>query len=201
MREAGGKPARGAVPRRGAARVAQAWIELKTDDPAAMSALAIARQQLPAGRRLVHLRRARLVELTGSLPSGAALERRLHESTRFYNPHKESCHVRFQPSDRAPMEPGDQAILVTERGATRREAAERWWQHATGERIAVREAVVWVLRFESGADARSEAEALTVVRDRRHGLFCNPNAQQAARSGAEVPLPWIDEGAAGGNSE
>jgi hypothetical protein len=56
----------------------------------------------------------------------------------------------------------------------------------------VREAVAWRLRFEKGEDAPARAAELAVLSGRRHGLLCNPNAQDHAVAVAgRVPLPWI----------
>lgn len=171
--------------------VAQAWIALRSEDPEADSALAVARRDLEAARRLVSLRRLRLFELAGALPDDGTLATRLHESTRFYNPAKERCAVRTRADERAPLTADERALLVVERGGARRPAAERWWRHATGERVEVVEATVWVLGFEPGADASELARELAVVRDRRHGLFCNPHFQDWALATGDVPLPWM----------
>jgi hypothetical protein len=172
---------------------AQAWIELKTDDPAAVSALVVVRTRLDAGHGLVRLRRLRLIELRGALPSGASLEERLHASTWFYNPHKETCVVRTGVSQAAPIGTDEQALLVSERDNVRREAAERWWRHAFGRRIEVREAIVWALTFEEGIDAARRAEELMCVTDYRHGLFANPHAQDCLHAVDGIPLPWLAE--------
>jgi hypothetical protein len=172
-------------------RQAQAWIELRADDPAAVSALGVARARLAAGRGLRGLRRFRVIELQGALPGSEALQVHLHESTWFYNPHKESCLLRTAERDPAPGAPGVETILVVERGSPRRAAAERWWRHETGRRIAVREAVAWVLEFAPGTDAASSAESLMTVRDQVHGLFANPHAEAAARASGTIPLAWI----------
>jgi hypothetical protein len=178
-----------------AARTAQAWIELNTADPEAVSALRVARADLEAARRLTGLRRLRLIELTGVLPERQALEELLHRSTQFYNPHKERCSVRLSAADATPVPEEAAVVLVCEHGSERRPAAERWWQHETGEPLEVREGVVWVLSFEPGAPALELAGELTTLRDRRRGLLCNPHCQDAAVSGAVVPLPWIREAA------
>jgi hypothetical protein len=172
------------------ARVAQAWVELRSDDPEAVSALTIARTRLPAGRRLASLRRMRLFELAGRLPAAAALTDLLHRSTQFYNPHKERCTVRTSGGAVAGIGPAAWVALVADREGERRRAAERWWHHETGESVEVREAVAWVMEFEGRAE-RGDVESLTVVTDRRHGLLCNPHAQRWALSEADVPLPWI----------
>jgi hypothetical protein len=181
--------------KRGDMRVAQAWVELKTRDPEAVSALGVARAYLPEGGTLRELRRVRCIELEGPLPGRAELLDLLHRSTQFYNPHKERIALRIEPSDPAPVPAGAQVVLVTERGATARPAAERWWLHETGERIGVREGVAWILGFEPGTDAAAGASGLAVLRDRRHGLLCNPHSQEHRQSDAAVPLPWIEGGA------
>ncbi|MGH7741250.1 MAG: hypothetical protein ACRENS_04435 [Candidatus Eiseniibacteriota bacterium] len=178
-----------------ATRIAQAWVELNTSDPEAVSALRVARTHLAAGRQLTGLRRLRLIELEGRLPDAAALEELLHRSTQFYNPHKERCTVRLEASDPAPVPADAAVVLVCERGSERRPAAERWWLHETGEPLEVREGVTWVLSFEPGAPAAVLAAELTTLHDRRHGLLSNPHAQDAAVSGAAVPLPWIRDAA------
>ena len=169
----------------------QAWIELNTRDPEAVSALASARAHLAAGVSLQELRRLRLIELRGPLPDRAAVEEMLHRSAQFYNPYKERCTLRSSAAEAAPVPPGAQVVLVTERGAERRAAAERWWMHESGEKIDVLEGVAWVLAFESGMRAAECAAELAVLRDRRHGLLCNPHSQEHRLSGADVPLPWI----------
>ena len=174
-----------------AARVAQAWVELNTADPEAVSALRVARANLVAGRRLSSLRRMRLIELSGRLPERAALEELLHRSTQFYNPHKERCTVRLAASDPTLVMAGAAVVLVCERGSERRPAAERWWQHETGEALEVREGTAWVLSFEPGAAALELAAELTTLRDRRHGLLANPHSQDSSISGDAAPLPWI----------
>lgn len=174
---------------------AQAWVELNTADPEAVSALRVARAHLEAGRALTGMRRLRLIELGGPLPERPILEELLHRSTQFYNPHKERCTVRLSDSEAAPVPEGAAVVLVCERGSERRPAAERWWLHETGASIEVREGVAWVLSFESGASALDLAGELTTLRDRRHGLLSNPHCQDAAVSAARVPLPWITEAA------
>src|SRR6185503_19339440 len=104
----------------------------KTDDPEAASALAVARRRLPAGAKLTSVRRLRLIELEGPLPSRASQEALLHRSTRFYNPAKERCVLRTRRTERAPLEEHEHAVLVWEREGERRSAAERWWRHETG---------------------------------------------------------------------
>ena len=61
-----------------ARKQAQAWIELKADDPEAVSALGVARVHLPAGSTLAGLRRFRLFELAGVLPDRTRMEELLH---------------------------------------------------------------------------------------------------------------------------
>jgi len=178
------------TPRATTPRVAQAWIELRSDDPEAVSALEIARRRVTGGRRLRSLRRIRLFELTGPLPTYAKLADLLHRSTQFYNPHKEVCTVRMRGGALPATDDSTWVALVTDRDGGRREAAERWWLHETGEVVEVREGIAWVLSFDQPVD-EADAEELTVLRDRRHGLLCNPHAQQWALSGADVPLPWI----------
>jgi hypothetical protein len=179
-----------------AAQTAQAWVELNAEDPEAVSAHAVARERLEAGRGLAGVRRLRLIELSGALPGRAELEALLRRSTRFYNPHKERCSLRLAASERAPVEAGDQLVRVIERGAGRAAAAERWWRHETGSRIEVREGIVWVLTFESGVPAGERAAELAWARERRRGLFCNPHSQDGLTSGAEPPIPWLEETAA-----
>lgn len=172
--------------------VAQAWIELVSDDPEAVSALAVARAHLPAGRALRTLRRLRLFELSGALPTRAQLEDLLHRSIQFYNPHKERCAVRTAASDPAPLVDGEHAVLVFERGEERRGGAERWWKHETGREIEVREGLAWAMTFEPPAANPAEAiEDLTVVRGRRHGLLCNPHAQEYRVATGPIPMPWL----------
>lgn len=179
--------------RRAAARVAQAWVELRTADPEAVSALAVARVHLPAGAGLRSLRRARVFELRGALPGREEMDALLHRSIQFYNPHKELCRVRLAPEDPAPLADAERAVLVFDRGEERRPGAERWWKHETGRAIEVREGVAWMLGFEpSVRDTEAAVEELTVLRDRRHGLFCNPEAQEHRFAAAAIPLPWMN---------
>jgi len=174
----------------------QAWIELRTDDPEAVSALAVAHARLGGGQTLLGLRRLRLFELSGPLPGTAEIEDLLHRSTWFYNPHKERCQVRASTREASPATAGEQAVLVVERGAERSTPAERWWLHETGQAVEVRVGLAWLLRFEPGEGAAARAQELAVVRDRGHGLLCNPNAQDhAVAPAARVPLPWIGSGA------
>ena len=178
------------------ARCVQAWVELRTDDPEAVSALAVARARLSEGRGLTGVRRFRLFELSGPLPVRAEIEDLLHRSTWVYNPHKERCSVRASAREASPAAAGEQAVLVVERGAERCPAVERWWLHETGQPIEVRMGWTWVLRFEREEDAAARAGELAVVRGREHGLLCNPNAQDHALApAARIPLPWIVPGA------
>jgi hypothetical protein len=171
---------------------AQAWIELRTADPEAESALGVIRAHMPSGRAVRALRRLRLLELGGPLPARVALEALLHRSIQFYNPHKERCAVRIAASDPAPIGADEHVVLVWERNGERREGAERWWRHETGQEIVVREGVAWVLGLESGtADPAAAVEDLAVLRDRRHGLFCNPHAQEYRIATGAPPIPWM----------
>ena len=171
-------------------KVAQAWIELKADDLEAASALEVARGQLAAGQHLQRLRRIRLIELEGRLPAREKLEDLLHGSTQFYNPHKERCVVRLTAEESPPLQAGERAVLVTERDGSRRAAAERWWQHETGEKVSVREGTAWALTFDSSAES-AKAHDLALVRGRRHGLLCNPHSQECRWAEDHVPVPWI----------
>lgn len=171
--------------------VAQAWIWLRADDPAAVSALTVARRSLAAGRGLASLRRFRLFELRGKLPPRAELEELLHRSSQFFNPHKEECLVRTRVGEATPVEAGEQAVLVFDRGGERRPCAERWWRQVAGATVEVREGVAWALRFEPGVDAAAAALDLAVLRDQAHGLLCNPHAQEHRVSGAKLPLRWL----------
>jgi hypothetical protein len=174
------------------AQVAQAWVEPVTDDPEAVSALEVARAHLPAGRALRSLRRVRLFELCGALPGREEFETLLHRSIQFYNPHKERCLVRFAADEQAPLRAGECAVLVFDRGEERRAGAERWWRHETGTAIEVREGVAWLLGFDPGVGGSAGSlEELTVLRDRRHGLLCNPHAQDHRFANAVIPLPWM----------
>lgn len=171
---------------------AQAWIRLTSDDPEAVSALAVARAHLPGGEALRSLRRVRVLELTGPLPERAGLEDLLHRSIQFYNPHKERCTVRTAAGEAPPVAAEEPVVLVLDRGEERRSGAERWWKHETGRSVEVREAVAWVLGFEPGTpDPAGAAAELAVLRDRRHGLFCNPHAQEHRVATGEIPLPWM----------
>lgn len=171
--------------------VAQAWIELRSDDPAAVSAFAVARARLAAGRSLGGLRRLRLIEVTGALPAPREVDALLHRSIQFYNPHKERCTLRFATADAAPTGAGEVLVCVTDRGGERRPGAERWWRHQTGEQADVRESVVWALRFEGAADPLAAARELALLVDRHQGLLCNPHAQTMDVTAGEIPLPWI----------
>lgn len=174
------------------ATVAQAWIELTSDDPEAASALAVARAHLPAGRALKSLKRMRLFELSGPLPPRAILEGLLHRSIQFYNPHKERCVVRAGAGDAAPLAGEERAVLVFDRGEERRAGAERWWRQETGREIEVREGTAWVMSFDPlETDPAGAAAELAVLRDRRHGLLCNPNAQEHRVADGAIPLPWM----------
>lgn len=182
--------------KRVAARVAQAWVELLTDDPEAVSALAVVHAHLPEGRTLTSLRRGRLFEMCGALPGREEIQALLHRSIQFYNPHKERCVVRASAADPAPLAAEEHVVLVFDRGEERRAGAERWWRHETGKAIEVRESVTWVLSFApSVRDVAGAAEQLTVLRDRRHGLLCNPHAQEHRLAVGEIPLPWMTSGA------
>ncbi|TMQ68623.1 MAG: hypothetical protein E6K78_00425 [Candidatus Eisenbacteria bacterium] len=165
----------------------QAWVELMSDDPEAVSALAVARARLPAARDLGQLRRLRLIEVSGPLPGRRQLEELLHRSIQFYNPHKERCTLRMGVADPVPLGGSERVALVFERGGERRAAAERWWRHETGEEVEVREGVAWALRLENGA----ALEDLALVRGRHHGLLCNPHSQELRLAVGEVPCPWM----------
>lgn len=170
----------------------QAFIELRSEDAEAESALAVARTRLEAARGLQTLRRVRLFELTGALPAATEVAALLHRSTRFYNPAKERCTVRASAGDPAPFRDHEHLVRVVDRALDRRTAAERWWKHETGAKVEVREALVWALGFEPGVDAAAMTEALAVVRDRAQGLLSNPHFQDAAvAQGARPPWPWI----------
>ena len=173
------------------ARTVQVWIEPIADDPEAISAREVAVRTFASGRGLKGLRRMRLVEITGALAEPEEVRKHLHESTQFYNPHKERCHVRWSAGDPAPCSAGEHAVLVLERGGDRREAAERWWRHATGEAVKVREGVAWLVTPEAESGAAALMEELVIVRDRRHGLLCNPNAQERREAKGVIPVPWL----------
>ena len=173
-------------------QTAQAFVELRADDPEAMSALGVAQAHLEAGRGLASLRRLRLFELSGELPPRGTLETLLHRSTQFYNPSKERCTVRAADSEDVPFAPDEHVVLVFERDGERRTAEERWWKHETGTKIEVREGVVWALRFVSADGAVAAAAALATATDRRQGLLCNPQFQESRMATPdELPLPWM----------
>ena len=170
----------------------QAFIENRSDDPEAVSALEVARSRLAAGARLRQVRRLRVFELQGPLPGRREVEDLLHRSTRFYNPAKERCTVRRSSAEPAPFAEEEALVLVVDRGLERRPPAERWWRHETGEKVEVREGVVWALAFEPGADAAREAASLAAVTDRAHGLLSNPHFQSwSAGTGEHPPWPWL----------
>jgi len=171
--------------------VVQALVELKGHDPEAVSALRVAQRELPDGAGLRRLRRWRLIELRGTLPSADEIAELLHRSTQFYNPGKERCIVRTDESAATPVRDDEQVLLVVERGAERRPAAERWWRHQTNERVEVREGWVWGLTFEPGVDAARAARALALATDRRHGLFANPHAQDCKHAEHALPMAWL----------
>ncbi len=170
---------------------AQVFVELRAEDPEAVSAFAVARERLAAGRGLRALRRWRVFELTGALPAREELEALLHGSIQFYNPAKERVHVRVHEADPTPAAAGESLVLVLERGGERRPGAERWWRHETGARIEVREAVAWGLRFEPGEDVAARTAELAVTRDRAHGLLANPHVQDARVRTDAPPLDWL----------
>lgn len=172
---------------------AQAFIELRAADPEALSAYSVAHATLESGQPLLGVRRFRVFELAGSLPPKATLSELLHRSTQFYNPSKERCVVRSSSTDPTPATPDEQLVLIFDRGGERRVGAERWWRGETGARIEVREGVCWALRFAPELSAPTQAEALTVMTDREHGLLCNPNSQEwrGAVAPGTAPLPWI----------
>jgi hypothetical protein len=175
-----------------AVSLVQAFVELRSEDPEATSALAVARDRLEAGRRLAALRRLRVFELAGPLPEPALVEELLHRSTRFYNPVKERCTVRAAESAPAPFRADETWVLVLDRGLERRPAAERWWRHETGARVEVREGTAWALAFEPGEEAGRATAALAAVTDRAHGLLCNPQFQDwRAGAGSSPPWPWL----------
>lgn len=176
----------------GTPTLVQAYIELRTEDPEATSALGVARGRLEAGRRLAALRRLRVFELTGALPEPKIVAGLLHRSTRFYNPVKERCTVRADESAPAPFGADETWVLVLDRGFERRPAAERWWRHETGTRIEIREGTAWVLAFEPGEDATRATASLAAVTDRAHGLLSNPQFQDCRPgAGASPPWPWL----------
>jgi hypothetical protein len=176
--------------------VMQAWIELRTDDPAAVSALAVARAGFVASSAPEELRRARLVEICGSAKSRAEVEALLHASTQVYNPHKERCTVRAGAAAPLPGPAGAEYVVVWDRDGERRPAVERWWRHETAEEIEVREAVVWMVRFAPGVEAAPAARELAQLRDARHGLLCNPWSQSMRVGAARAAGAWIAPDAA-----
>jgi hypothetical protein len=174
-------------------KVAQAWVELISEDPEALSALEVARRRLDAGRGVGRLRRVRLLELTGPLPPRERLEGLLHGSTQFYNPHKERCTVRLSGQDPPPLAAGEHAVLVFERDGIRRPAAERWWRHETGDTVEVAEGTVWALTLETKEQSPDVIEDLSQVRGRRHGLLSNPHSQDYRVAEDRVPIPWLTD--------
>jgi len=171
---------------------AQAFVEMRVEDPEAESALAVARERLAAGRALADLRRLRLFELAGALAGPDVIAARLHASTQFYNPAKERCRIRTSSADPAPLAANEALVLVFERGGERRPAAERWWRHQERRRVEIREGVVWVLTAAPGADPAELAGELAVLRDRGHGLLANPHVEEhRVCVGEAPPLDWI----------
>lgn len=173
-------------------RTVQAWVELRSEDPEALSAAGVAERRLEAARDLTSLRRVRLFEMTGPLPAKRSVETLLHRSIQFYNPHKERCFVRAAARDAIPAQAAEVVILIGDTGDERRPAAERWWEHQTGERIEVREGIAWLASFGTGGDDLARAEELAVARDRHRGLLCNPHAQWHRVAAGRVPLPWFE---------
>jgi hypothetical protein len=170
----------------------QAFVELRAEDAEAVSALAVARARLKAGKGLRSLRRVRVFEITGVLPSRSEVEALLHRSTRFYNPAKERCTVRAAEGEATPFREDERMVLVVDRGLDRRPAAERWWRHETGTRVEVREGLAWALAFEPGVDAERSAKGLAEVRDRSRGLLANPHFQDwRPGAGSHPPFPWV----------
>jgi hypothetical protein len=184
------------APRKPSRKVAQAWVELISEDPEALSALEVARRRLDAGRGLERLRRVRLLELTGPLPARDRVEALLHGSTQFYNPHKERCTVRLTGQDPAPLADGERAVLVFEKDGVRRPAAERWWRHETGDAVEVAEGTVWALTYDMNATPEA-IEDLARVQGRGHGLLSNPHSQDYRIAKERVPLPWLTEAGLG----
>lgn len=178
---------------KGAAKpLVQAYVELRAEDPEAVSALGVARERLAAGRALRSLRRVRVFELRGELPGRAETAELLHRSTRFYNPAKERCTLRTSADERAPFRDEEALVLVVDRGLERRTAAERWWKHETGAKVEVREGTAWALEFAPGTDVTAAAAELAAVSDRAHGLLSNPHFQDwRSGQGASPPWPWI----------
>ncbi len=169
------------------------FVELRATDPEATSALQVARAHLDGGAALLSLRRWRLFELRGEIPAAAELESRLHHSTQFYNPAKERGTVLGEGHGVSPAAPDEALVLVFDRGGERRPAAERWWKHDGGSKVEVREGTVWALRFEGGAPAEEQVEAIAVTTSRASGLLCNPHSQEWrwAAAGTQPPLDWI----------
>ncbi len=66
-----------------AAVVVQGWIEPISTDLEAVSAFEVVRQRLDHGGRLGAMRRMRLIELSGALPSPEGVGELLHRSTQF----------------------------------------------------------------------------------------------------------------------
>ena len=176
--------------------VAQAWVTLHADDPEAVSALAVARAHLEGCADLETLRKLRVFELRGPLPGRREIEALLHRSTQFYNPHKEGCALRLSAEEAAPLAPGERVALVWDRGGERRPAAERWWLHETGKRIEVREGVAWAIHFTGKRAIGERVRDLIELKDRRHGLLCNPHSQEYRLATSDLPLPWWEEGRA-----
>jgi hypothetical protein len=174
-----------------ATRTIQVWVEAIADDPEALSAFEVARRTLPPALRPKALRRMRLIEIAGVTGTSEELRARLHQSTQFYNPHKERCHLREAVEEGTPAAEEERLVLIHERGAERRTAAERWWRHATGDAVRVREALVWLVTPEVEESGDALLAELVDVKDRRHGLLCNPNSQDRALGTGAVPLPWI----------
>lgn len=174
-------------------RLAQVFVTLRSGDPEASSALAVARRCLEGGGDVLSLRRLRLFELRGELPDDELFADLLHRSIQFYNPSKETVVLRNAGDAPSPLLPGEAGVLVFERGGERRPAAERWWRHAGGGRIEVREGVVWAVRFGPGDARPGRLEALAVSTGRASGLLCNPHAQEwrMLPPGDAPPLDWI----------
>ncbi len=169
------------------------FVELRAADPEAVSALQVAHAHLEGGADLAALRRWRIFELRGELPERAELDERLHRSTQFLNPAKERCTIVAGPEDRAPFAAHEAAVLVFDRGGERRPAAERWWRHAGGARIEVREGVAWALSCVGGAPDAAQVERVAVTRSRSRGLLCNPHSQvwRWTAAGEAPPADWI----------
>ena len=173
-------------------RCVQAYVELTSADPEATSALGVARERLAAGRTLESVRRLRVFEIAGSALDHDAIAVRLHASTQFYNPARERCVLRTAAHDPVPAGGEEALVLVFERGGERRMPAERWWRHDAGERVEVREGVVWALAFAPGEDAAVRAAELAVTHSRAEGLFANPHVEEhRVCAGAAPPLDWM----------